>query len=202
LLIVGGDESGCAAAVQAARLGVPRIVLVNDIEWLDGLFGCSKNIGYSSVVSSAVRLHGHMMHVGQTVGTAAWLCLRDVTQPRDLARNWARVRELQTRLVCSAGGPGVLLWPFHDLAPDDLHFEAANTLHRWLTALKLPANGGLARQKELPLRRAELVIHLWAVLKTQPEWLPNMATFLQPGNDLDRDSVPDLEDGLPLPRRL
>jgi len=62
LLIVGGNKSGCAAAVQAARLGVPRIVLVNDIEWLDGLFGCSKNIGYSSVVSSAVRLHGHMMH--------------------------------------------------------------------------------------------------------------------------------------------
>lgn len=246
------------------------------------------------MVSSAVRLHGHMMHVGQAVGTAAWLCLRDATQPRDLARDWARVRELQTRLVRSAGGPGVLLWPFHDLAPDDLRFEAANqlavrgiwqadpnsldfnawqnvtrrelartlyrlklslattpaapatdavpryrdlpvadmdrvaieglialgefgpqqelfqpqgkvdwgTLHRWLTALKLPANGGLARQKELPLTRAELVIHLWAVLKTQPEWLPNMATFLQPGNDLDRDGVPDLEDGLPLPRRF
>ncbi len=30
LLIVGGDESGCAAAVQAARLGVKDIVLVND----------------------------------------------------------------------------------------------------------------------------------------------------------------------------
>jgi len=80
------------------------------------------------VVSSAVRLHGHMMHVGQAVGTAAWLCLRDATQPRDLARDWARVRELQTRLVRSAGGPGVLLWPFHDLAPDDLRFEAANQL--------------------------------------------------------------------------
>jgi len=128
LFIVGGNESGCAAAVQAARLGVPHIVLVNDIEWLDGLFGCSNNIGYSSVVSSAVRLHGHMMHVGQAVGTAAWLCLRDATKPRDLACDWARVRELQTRLVRSAGGPGVLLWPFHDLAPDDLRFEAANQL--------------------------------------------------------------------------
>ncbi len=31
LLIVGGGESGCAAAVQAARMGVKRIVLVNDI---------------------------------------------------------------------------------------------------------------------------------------------------------------------------
>jgi hypothetical protein len=44
LLIVGGDEAGCAAAVQAARLGVPRIVLVNDLEWLGGQF-CTQGIG-------------------------------------------------------------------------------------------------------------------------------------------------------------
>ncbi len=44
LLIVGGDESGCAAAVQAARLGVKRIVLINDIDWLGGQF-CTQGIG-------------------------------------------------------------------------------------------------------------------------------------------------------------
>ncbi|MDZ4288420.1 MAG: FAD-dependent oxidoreductase, partial [Prosthecobacter sp.] len=38
LLIVGGNESGCAAAVQAARLGVKKIVLTNDIQWLGGQF--------------------------------------------------------------------------------------------------------------------------------------------------------------------
>lgn len=38
LLIVGGTESGCAAAVQAARMGVERIVVVNDVEWLGGQF--------------------------------------------------------------------------------------------------------------------------------------------------------------------
>ncbi|MBC7821381.1 MAG: FAD-dependent oxidoreductase, partial [Planctomycetaceae bacterium] len=38
LLIVGGNESACSAAVQAARLGVKRIVLVNDIDWLGGQF--------------------------------------------------------------------------------------------------------------------------------------------------------------------
>ena len=38
LLIVGGTESGCAAAVQAARMGVEKIVLVNDIAWLGGQF--------------------------------------------------------------------------------------------------------------------------------------------------------------------
>src|SRR5204862_3627176 len=38
LLIVGGNESACAAAVQASRLGVQHIVLVNDIDWLGGQF--------------------------------------------------------------------------------------------------------------------------------------------------------------------
>ncbi len=38
LLIVGGTESGCAAAIQAARMGVTKIVLVNDIDWLGGQF--------------------------------------------------------------------------------------------------------------------------------------------------------------------
>ena len=38
LLIVGGTESGVAAAIQAARAGVKSIVLVNDIEWLGGQF--------------------------------------------------------------------------------------------------------------------------------------------------------------------
>ena len=38
LLIVGGTESGCAAAIQAARMGVRSITIVNDIEWLGGQF--------------------------------------------------------------------------------------------------------------------------------------------------------------------
>ncbi len=44
LLIVGADESGCAAAVQAARLGVKHIVLTNDHNWLGGQF-CTQGIG-------------------------------------------------------------------------------------------------------------------------------------------------------------
>ena len=38
LLIIGGTESGCAAAIQAARMGVEKIVIVNDIEWVGGQF--------------------------------------------------------------------------------------------------------------------------------------------------------------------
>jgi hypothetical protein len=54
LLFVGGDEAGCAAAVQAARLGVPRIVLVNDIDWLGGQF-CTQGIG---PIDEGTLVHG------------------------------------------------------------------------------------------------------------------------------------------------
>lgn len=95
----------------------------------NGLLGASKNIGVSSIVSSAVRLHGQMMHTGQATGTIAAICLRDNIQPRELAADSKRVRELQTTLVRGVQGhPGVLLWPYQDLRPDDLHFESANML--------------------------------------------------------------------------
>lgn len=96
---------------------------------MDGLLGASKNLGVSSIVSSAVRLHGQMMLTGQAAGTAAALCLSGKMQPRELARNWHKLREMQTILVRGSGGsPGVLLWPYQDLRPDDPHFEAANLL--------------------------------------------------------------------------
>ncbi len=95
---------------------------------MDGLIGGGKNLGVSSVVQSALRLHGQMMHAGQAAGTLAWICLRDACQPREIADDSARVREVQLRLVRGCGGPGVLLWPWQDLHPNDLHFEAANLL--------------------------------------------------------------------------
>jgi len=95
---------------------------------MNGLLGCSKNIGVSSVVQSALRLHGQMMHVGQASATLAWICLRDGIQPRAAAASQKHWREIQLRLVRGCGGPGVLLWPWQDLPTDALHFEAANML--------------------------------------------------------------------------
>ena len=54
LLIVGGTESGCAAAVQAARMGIERIVLVNDIAWLGGQFSAE---GLGAIDEN--RAHGY-----------------------------------------------------------------------------------------------------------------------------------------------
>jgi hypothetical protein len=95
---------------------------------VDGLLGGSKNVGVTSIVSSALRLHGQMMHVGQASATIAMICLRDQIEPRAVSADPKKVLEVQTRLVRGAGGPGVLLWPWHDLSPDEPWFEAANML--------------------------------------------------------------------------
>ena len=95
---------------------------------MDGLLGAGKNIGVSSVVQSALRLHNQMMLIGQASATLAWMSLRDAVPPREIASTMPKVRELQQRLVRGHGGPGVLIWPWHDVSPDDLHFEAANLL--------------------------------------------------------------------------
>ncbi len=94
----------------------------------DGLLGASKNIGVSSVVQSALRLHGQMMLCGQASATFAWLCLRDDLQPRAIAGDPKRIRELQQTLATGRGGPGVLLWPYHDLPPDHPAFVPATLM--------------------------------------------------------------------------
>lgn len=94
----------------------------------NGLLGAGKNVGVSSVVQSAFRLHGQMMHVGQASATLAAISLQNERPPREISSNTADVRDLQLRLVRGNGGPGILLWPWQDLTPDDLHFEAANML--------------------------------------------------------------------------
>ena len=94
----------------------------------DGLLGCGKNIGVSSVVQSALRLHGQMMLVGQASATVAAVCLRDGVEPRAVAANSKRIREIQQMLARGVGGPGVLLWPYHDLSPEHPAFEAASLM--------------------------------------------------------------------------
>nr|MDQ3624990.1 FAD-dependent oxidoreductase [Verrucomicrobiota bacterium] len=65
----------------------------------DGLLGAGKNIGVSSVVQSALRLHGQMMLCGQASGTVAWLALREGLEPRVVAADPRRIRELQRTLA-------------------------------------------------------------------------------------------------------
>ncbi len=132
---------------------------------MDGLIGGGKNLGVSSVVQSALRLHGQMMHAGQAAGTLAWICLRDACQPRAIAADPARVREVQLRLVRGCGGPGVLLWPWQDLAPHDLHFEAANLLA--VRGIWRPETDSVFFEPAREMTRRELAQRLVALLDTR-----------------------------------
>ncbi len=120
----------------------------------DGLLGTSKNIGVSSLVQSALRLHGQMMLCGQASGTVAALCLRDGLQPRQLAASPESVREVQWLLARGAKGPGVILWPYQDVRPDDVHFEAVNMLA--VRGIWPGAKDSLDFDALAPVRRGEL----------------------------------------------
>lgn len=155
----------------------------------DGLLGASKNIGVSSIVTSALRLHGQMMMCGQASGTVAWICLREDLRPRDLAVDAMRVREVQAVLARGGGGPGVLIWPYQDLKPSDDHFVAATLLsvwgiwkaddesvmfdaaravtqEQWEAAMeRLPAEARGKLDKRLPATRGEAVKALWTAMQ-------------------------------------
>lgn len=158
----------------------------------DGLLGASKNIGVSSIVSSALRLHGQMMHVGQASGTVAWLCLREGIEPRDVAANERHVRTVQVRLVRGVGGPGVLLWPWHDVTPDEPHFEAANLLA--VAGLWKPDADSLDFAPQQIVTRRELARTLARVSPVRPGAMP----FSLPATPRFRDVPLDDPDREPI----
>lgn len=138
---------------------------------MNGLIGAGKNIGVSSVVQSAIRLHGQMMHVGQAGATLAAMCLRDGLQPREVAGDLTKIRALQLQLVRGSGGPGVLLFPWHDLTPDDLYFEAINMLA--VRGIWQPEPDTLFFKPDQPMTRRELariLTRLCRVLPNAKDW--------------------------------
>ena len=134
---------------------------------MDGLLGCSKNIGVTSMVQSALRLHGQMMHVGSAAGTLAALSLRDKIAPREIATTPESVTEVQRILVRGAGGPGTLIWPWHDVHPEDLHFEAANLLT--IAGIWKADPDSVFFRPFQPVTRAELAGALVRLRASQPE---------------------------------
>jgi len=134
---------------------------------MDGLLGCSKNIGVTSMVQSALRLHGQMMHVGSAAGTLAALSLRDKVAPREIATKPEGVNEVQRILVRGAGGPGTLIWPWHDVHPEDLHFEAANLLT--VSGIWKADPDSVFFRPFQPVTRAELAGALVRLRASQPD---------------------------------
>ncbi len=159
---------------------------------MDGLLGCGKNIGVSSVVQSALRLHGQMMHVGQAAATLAAMSLREKAAPRRLVADPARVRELQLSLARGRGGPGLQLWPWQDLTPDDLHFEAVNMLSVRGVWKPEPEDVFFRPEKTVTRRElARLVVRTCRLLPGAKDW-PKPAQPLYddvPAEDPDRRDI-------------
>lgn len=98
-------------------------------EKLDGLLGAEHNLGFSSIVSSAVRLHDHCTAIGQAAGATAAVALKHEVHPRTLPSNPSLLAEVQTAL-CSGTGEGepMVVWPYRDLQPGHASFAAAQLL--------------------------------------------------------------------------
>jgi hypothetical protein len=188
-------------------------------EKMDGLIVAQKNLGYTSLVGSALRLHDQSMAVGQAAGAAAAVALIEDVEPRTLPYDRARLTRIQEALAAPARGTPAVLWPFADLAPDHPAYPAANML-AVQSALSLAPdevhfepdasasrewgkavikNSLAIREVEDPpappdgdLTRAEFVVAWWDRIRDLP-----LKPFerLAP-DDADGDGIPDHGDAL------
>ena len=180
---------------------------------MNGLIGAQGNVGFSSIVSSAVRLHDHRVHIGQAAAALAVIALRHQKQPRDLAASRAHLEEIQHALCGGTEAPPMLLWPWRDLPADHAAFVAINRLSarglipaapdevdfqpdapatpNWQKAIL--TRSGLDMPLDDQITRSQFAAQVWSKLEKQPAkpWVR-----LKP-DDADADGIPDLDDPLP-----
>ena len=191
-------------------------------EKIDGLLAAQKNLGYSSIVSSALRLHDQSMAIGQAIGAVAAVALKHDEQPRRFPFDRTRMTEIWSSLCARHdGGQPHMLWPFADLEPDHPAFEAANLLAirgalplrgvdvkfqpdkpatvEWMTAVmaKSLATKLASPQPERPVRkmtRGDFVSWWWSRLRE----FPDKPWQRKSPDDADGDGTLDCADALPL----
>lgn len=188
---------------------------------VDGLLGAQKNLGYSSIVSSAVRLQDQCVLIGQASGATAAIALQRDIKPRDIPFDDAFLSQIWESLCARLdGGEPVMLWPFRDLPVSHPNFIAINQLairqgldlHRDEIDFKpddeaTPAwrdhvirtnlfNRFFEEVVPIPqekMTRAEFAQRMWDMAKALPH-RPLVRFSLK---DADGDSIPDAEDPNP-----
>ncbi|MFK7779384.1 MAG: FAD-dependent oxidoreductase, partial [Gimesia sp.] len=188
---------------------------------MDGLLGAQKNVGYSSIVSAAIRLHDQCVMLGQAAGATAAIALQHGIPPREIPYDRAQLEEVRHALCRTQGeGTAILIWPYRDLAPAHPAFVAIN---------RLAARGALpmevrqvdfrpddqatpewrqktsqlalatVEQTKLPvsfpaeINRGEFCQQLWQFLKDQPTRpFPRLKS-----DDADNDGILDVDDPTP-----
>lgn len=189
-------------------------------EKMDGLIGAQGNVGFSSIVSSAIRLHDQRVHIGQAAAALAAICLKHNVEPRAVTWDRARVEEVQHALCGGSDGTPMLLWPWRDLPAKHPAFVAINRLSargllpmsrrevdfhpdapataEWRdAALKLCAGYDFNLLAGEKLTRAEFAQQLWRAIERRPPptWPREMR------DDADSDGIPDLQDPLPFTKQ-
>ena len=189
---------------------------------LDGLLGAQKNLGYSSIVSSAVRLHDQSMVIGQVGGAAAAIALKYHVQPREIPFDRDKLIEVQTALAGRLdGGIPSCLWPYQDVQPSHPAFTAINMLavqkclpqladdvrfrpdgkpsEQWMMSViqKTREQVSFIKKIDPPMKaktRGEFAQLWWKQVQTA-SWKPYV---IKSSTDADKDGIPDVDDALPL----
>lgn len=123
-------------------------------EEMDGLLGAQKNVGYSSIVCAAIRLHDQCIAIGQAAGATAAISLRTGIPPRAIPYDRTQLDQVRNALCGeSAQTVPLLIWPFRDLPADHEAFVAVN---------RLAARGGLPLDvRDVDFRPDEPAISEW-----------------------------------------
>ncbi|MEZ6126273.1 MAG: FAD-dependent oxidoreductase [Planctomycetaceae bacterium] len=92
---------------------------------MDGLLGAEKNLGYSSIVCAAIRLHDQGIAVGQAAGAAAAVAISSQAELRLIPMRRSLLEQVRDGLCRNVDGEvPLLLWPYRDLNPDHPAFVA------------------------------------------------------------------------------
>ncbi|MBC8356229.1 MAG: FAD-dependent oxidoreductase [Planctomycetes bacterium] len=123
-------------------------------ESMDGLLGAQKNVGYSSIVCAAIRLHDQSIAIGQAAGATAAISLRNSTQPRTIPYDRKQLEQVR-HVLCNESSDDVplLMWPFRDMPADHKSFVAVN---------RLAARGGLPlSERDVDFKPDDPVTEAW-----------------------------------------
>lgn len=191
---------------------------------LDGLLGSQGNVGFSSIVSAAIRLHDQRIHIGQATGALAAISLERNVTPREIPWQRHLLEEVRHGLCGGSAGLPLLLFPWRDLSADHAAFVAINRLsalncvpidvrdvdfrpdepaaEEWSIALQKNMEQQVPhlRLKKFALppnaTRGELCEFWWAAIKHTP--LKQFTPFPRHAvNDADGDGIADTDDALP-----
>lgn len=182
---------------------------------MDGLLGAQGNVGNSSIVSAAIRLHDQRVHVGQASGAMAAVSLLGKVDPREIVYDRALLESVRHGLCGGTDGVPLLLYPWRDLKPEDPWFVAVNRLSALgllpieSTDVDFEADGKLPAKSELRATgnrlvddlladiidagtRGEYAGQLWESLASSP--FPPFERKSE--TDADGDGIPDPDDAL------